>query len=185
MEECKICFDMCKIDKIKKIPCGHELCYDCYINLITCQCPFCRKNINYSTEELKLKNSLGIRMNEDFSSNIIYNPNDFAYNQNSNNAVATLQNFDSDTPNFTLSRTVRNRNRRLLRQVNLENDLSIEVQQQRANDRRRRRSKRRRKLTDEEIQEKRRIINLKKKMRYIKREGRLRKTIAWYNNEID
>ncbi|VVU95153.1 hypothetical protein CPAV1605_878 [seawater metagenome] len=189
MEECKICYDLCKIEKIKKIKCGHRLCGQCYLKLLISECPYCREPIFYTKAEKNIRKKMGVDTNPDFSSNIVYNPVDFAYNHTLTNDLTTLNispESNSDSPNFTLNRTTRNRHRRILRQVNMENNNSNNNSNNRsANDRRRQRSKRRRKLTDEEIKEKRRIINIKKKMRFIKREGRLRKTIAWYNNEID
>lgn len=184
MEECKICYDVYKIDKIKKISCGHELCKNCFLKLIICECPFCRKTIDYTKQETKRRRSMGIETNPDFSSNIVYNPNDFVYDHYSNlplTTSVTLHN-DIDIPNLTLHRTNRNRHRRIIQQINLESNVNSTSN---TNHRRRDRTKRRRKLTDEEIHERRRIINLKKKMHYIRKEGRLRKQIAWYNNELD
>jgi hypothetical protein len=183
MEECKICYDIYKTLNFKTIKCGHTLCKKCYLQLIICECPFCRHKIEYSKMDQNKRRELGVETNPDFSSNIIYNPRDFVYSHNYNNSTlssTTNSVNDIESPDFALNHNTRNRQRRILRDINSGNRSNNN-----ANNRRRNRSKRRRKLTDEEIKEKRRIINLKKKMKYIRKEGRLRKEIAWYNNQID
>lgn len=54
MECCNICFYEYNDNKnIKKVlECNHSLCNQCYLMLSKNSCPYCRKTINYSDEEL-------------------------------------------------------------------------------------------------------------------------------------
>lgn len=179
MEECKICFSKPKQNNIKILKCSHELCNDCYLSLIYNECPYCRTEIIYTNKEKLIRKQKGINSNIDFSENIQYNINDFTDNNtNTENLSSMNTNLDVNLLNFpSLIISRRSRNQR--------NHQNIHNTQEEANFRRRKRSKRRRKLSDEEIQEKRKIINIKKKMKFLKKEGRLRKQIAWYNQQID
>ena len=189
MKECKICYDVVDHEKFKQIPCGHEICQKCYINLLICECPFCRAKIIYNNEDKKTRQSLGISNNADFSDNIVYNPRDFIYGNNINNqrniSSTTFResnriNGVHDDPNYILSRTSRRRTRRIMQQ-----HVAVTNTQEQANERRRKRSNRRRKLTDAEIKLKRENINKRKQLSRMKKHGRLMKEIAWYNLQID
>ena len=190
MKECKICYDIVDHQKFKQIQCGHELCQKCYINLLICECPFCRAKISYNTEDKKTRQSLGIIGNADFSDNIVYNPRDFIYGNNINNqrnlSSTTFResnnriNGANDDPNYILSRNTRRRNRRLILE-----QVAVNNTQEEANERRRKRSNRRRKLSDEEIRDKRENINKRKELSKMKKYGRLMKEVAWYNLQID
>merc|ERR1711998_722629 len=105
MEECKICYDFFKIDKIKNLKCGHRLCQECYLKLIICECPYCRKPILYTKNEKNRRNEMGVESNPDFSSNIVYNPVDFVNDHTLNNSTTynISPGSNSDSPNFNLN----------------------------------------------------------------------------------
>jgi len=195
MEECKICYDIVDLKKMKRIKCGHKLCEKCYLSLIICECPYCRDKIFYTKEEKikRLKN--GVETNPDFSNNIVFNPNDFATGQNINNnnnnnrsnlSSTTFRESNNgrydiyDDPNYIVSRTSRRRHRRIMQEYAIRGN-----NQQEANERRRKRTKRRRKLSDAEIKAKRKNIKKKKELSRMKKHGRLMKEVAWYNLQID
>ena len=189
MEECKICYDIIDQNDFKDIKCGHKLCQKCYLNLLICECPFCRTKIFYNHEDIKKRQQMGIESNPNFSDNIVFNPNDFAFNNNNNRTNLSSITYresasgvreNSDNPNYILSRNNRRRHRRLLQEYN-----AVTNTHEEANERRRKRSKRRRKLSDEEIKEKRALINKRKQMSKMKKHGRLMKEVAWYNLQID
>ena len=197
MEECKICYDIIDQKQFKKMSCGHTICDKCYLNLIICECPFCRCKISYSKKEQQIRENMGVDTNADFSDNIVFNPSDYIYGQNINNNInnnrnnlssttfrepgTNIQSYDDyEDPNYIISRTNRRRHRRLIQEYSSDN-----YQNTNANDRRRKRSRRRRKLSDEEIKHKREIIKKKKKFSRMKKHGRLMKEIAWYNLQID
>ena len=191
MEECKICYDIIDPENLKQIKCGHKLCQKCYLNLLICECPFCRTKIFYNHQDIKTRQQMGIVNNPDFSDNIVYNPNDFVdgnSNINNRNNLSSTTFREStngnrsrnDEPNYILSRTSRRRHRRLIQEYN-----AVTNTQEQANERRRKRSNRRRKLSDQEIKEKRELINKKKQLSRMKKHGRLMKEVAWYNLQID
>ena len=56
---------------------------------------------------------MGVETNPDFSSNIVYNPVDFAYDHTLNNSTTynISPGSNSDSPNFSFNRTTRNRHK--------------------------------------------------------------------------
>merc|ERR1711871_799636 len=147
MEECKICYDIIDQEKLKEIKCGHKTCQKCYLNLLICECPFCRTKIFYNHQDIKKRQQMGIVNNPDFSDNIVYNPNDFVDGNNINNrnnlSSTTFRESTNgnrgrnDEPNYILSRNSRRRHRRLIQEYN-----AVTNTQEQANERRRKRSNR-------------------------------------------
>lgn len=58
--ECNICFndDICE-NNIVYMDCLHYMCFNCFRNLLTSKCPFCRSEIDLSKYD-----SIGLRINQ-------------------------------------------------------------------------------------------------------------------------
>lgn len=149
MEDCSICFTGCK--SWKNLPCQHKLCNSCFLKLDRTICPFCRKQFNYSKDELKKR----IKLNIDYSNwhppSQLVIPVEFTrQNRPTNLPILNYNNEDYTNyiPNRAFSRMERNRIRR-----------------------------RRRNLTPKEYLERRKRIKKKCKMKWLKKNKRAQKML--------
>ncbi len=151
MEDCLICFS--KPKSWKSLPCKHKLCLDCFLRLDKYNCPFCRKNFDYTNKEIKKRIDLNIDYNNWQPPHQLIIPNGFN-NYNSINIINNRRiNIENIIENQRFSRLNRNRIRR-----------------------------RRRKLSMKEIMDRRQNIRKKCKRKWNRKNGRLRK-IDWWNIE--
>ena len=51
MVECEICMEKFPIDCFKFFPCTHKLCNFCYNNIKELKCPYCRLDIELSSDD--------------------------------------------------------------------------------------------------------------------------------------
>jgi hypothetical protein len=82
--ECGICFDYVLEKDLQYLDCFHTLCFKCYQRLLSLTCPFCRAEINISSDILRNTEDdllrsfdyINFTYNIDSASNIIFE-NDF------------------------------------------------------------------------------------------------------------
>jgi hypothetical protein len=151
MEDCNICYSKIKEEEKKLLSCKHSLCKSCYLRLATQKCPYCREPFLYTQDEIRTRQELNIKYNNNtppsqlFDESILLNNfNQLTLNNRQNNNV----NYIDQVP---FSRLTRNKNR-----------------------------KRRRNLSEDEVRERREIIRKKCKRKWKLKEGRLNK-IKWYD----
>ena len=157
MEDCLICYSKQKSFKI--LPCQHKLCHSCFLKLDTCNCPYCRKKFFYTKEESIKRASMNIDYRNWHPPSQLTLPEGFTNinNPQINNNINNYTNSNNtNTTNYILnneiafSRINRNRTRR-----------------------------RRRTLSMKEIQEKRRRIKKKCKLKWEKKNRRNFKRNWW------
>ena len=129
MEECSICCSV--FSNLKELFCHHKLCNACYLKLDKPNCPFCRKTIEYTDEEV-------LQRNQNISNYYRWQPplQLFTIERiNNRNTRNNNQNNDND-PNIPFSRLERNRFRNRRRDLTKE-----EIYERRQNIRKRCRKK--------------------------------------------
>lgn len=158
MEDCIICYTTVdtKSNSWKVLPCKHKICQSCFLKLDKTQCPMCRKNFNYTKEEVKQRLYMGINYSNWQPPQQLTIPIEFTADNNIIFDLTTIEiinnNPISNNPPFY--RLERNRRRR-----------------------------RRRNLSMSEIKERRRIIRKRCKRKWNMKNGRLNK-MKWYEIPI-
>ncbi len=154
MEDCIICYTTVdtEINSWKVLPCKHKLCRSCFIKLDKTRCPMCRKNFNYTKEEIKQRINRGINYSNWQPPQQLTIPIEFTADNNIIFNLERLRNLDNHSIiiNPPFSRLERNRRR-----------------------------KRRRNLSMDEIKERRRNIKKRCKRKWMMKNGRLNK-MKWY-----
>ena len=75
MKDCEICYENKDLDEFKTLSCTHELCIECYNQLIISKCPYCRKPFANEYQIQQQENQIEIENDIDFDFNTLFDYN--------------------------------------------------------------------------------------------------------------
>lgn len=118
MGDCKICFIK---ESNKKLPCSHELCFDCCVRLHSAVCPFCRQKFLYTADEIKQRLDFGILngYKMEIPPGLAFRSEDWIENRQLNNYII----IDDELVHAPFSGIIRNMTRRRRRNLSLDEAL--------------------------------------------------------------